>query len=36
MALKERRIAVIRIIRKGASEYPSRLLQLKRANRDLK
>jgi Transposase IS4 len=35
MALKERRIAITRIVRKGASRYPSRLLQLKKANRGL-
>jgi Transposase IS4 len=35
MALKERGIAVIRTVRKGASGYPPRLLQLKKANRGL-
>jgi hypothetical protein len=35
MALKERGIAFTRIVRKGASRYPSRLLQLKKANRGL-
>jgi hypothetical protein len=35
MALKERRIAVTEIVRKGASRYPPRLLQLKKANRSL-
>jgi hypothetical protein len=35
MALKERRIAVIEIIRKGALEYFLRLLQLKKINRGL-
>jgi hypothetical protein len=35
IALKERRIAVTRTVRKGASGYPSRLLQLKKANRGL-
>jgi hypothetical protein len=34
-ALKERRIAVIRTVRKGASGYPPRLLQLKKVNRGL-
>jgi hypothetical protein len=32
MALKKRGIAVIEIVRKGASRYPPRLLQLKKAN----
>jgi Transposase IS4 len=35
MALKERGIAVIRTVKKGASGYPPRLLQLKKANRGL-
>jgi hypothetical protein len=35
MALKERRIAVIETVRKGALEYPPRLLQLKKVNRGL-
>jgi hypothetical protein len=35
MALKERRIAITEIVRKGASRYSSRLLQLKKANRGL-
>jgi Transposase IS4 len=35
MALKERGIAVTRTVRKGASGYPPRLLQLKKANRGL-
>jgi hypothetical protein len=35
MALKERRIAVTGIVRKGASRYFPRLLQLKKANRGL-
>jgi Transposase IS4 len=35
MALKERRIAVTKTVRKGASRYPPRLLQLKKANRGL-
>jgi hypothetical protein len=35
MALKERRIAVIGTVRKGASEYPPGLLQLKKVNRGL-
>jgi Transposase IS4 len=35
MALKERRIAVTRTVRKGASRYLPRLLQLKKANRGL-
>jgi Transposase IS4 len=35
IALKERRIAVISIIRKGTSRYPPRLLQLKKVNRGL-
>jgi hypothetical protein len=35
MALKERGIAVIGTVRKGASGYPPRLLQLKKANRGL-
>jgi Transposase IS4 len=35
MALKERGIAVTGIVRKGASGYPPRLLQLKKANRGL-
>jgi Transposase IS4 len=35
MALKECRIAVTRTVRKGASRYPPRLLQLKKANRGL-
>jgi hypothetical protein len=35
MALKERGIAVTDIIRKGASGYPPRLLQLKKVNRGL-
>jgi Transposase IS4 len=34
-ALKERGIAVIGTVRKGASGYPSRLLQLKKVNRGL-
>jgi Transposase IS4 len=34
-ALKERRIAIIRTVRKGASRYPPRLLQLKKANKGL-
>jgi hypothetical protein len=35
IALKERGITVIRTVRKGASGYPPRLLQLKKANRGL-
>jgi hypothetical protein len=35
MALKERRIAVIEIVQKEASRYPSRLLQLEKTNRGL-
>jgi hypothetical protein len=35
MALKERGIAVTGTVRKGASGYPLRLLQLKKANRGL-
>jgi hypothetical protein len=35
MALKERRIAVIETVRKGALEYSLRLLQLKKVNRGL-
>jgi hypothetical protein len=35
MALKERGIAIIGTVKKGASGYPSRLLQLKKANRGL-
>jgi Transposase IS4 len=35
IALKERGIAVTRTVRKGASEYPPRLLQLKKLNRGL-
>jgi Transposase IS4 len=35
IALKERGIAVIRIVRKGTSGYPPRLLQLKKVNRGL-
>jgi Transposase IS4 len=35
MALKERGIAVIKTVRKGASRYPPRLLQLKKSNRGL-
>jgi hypothetical protein len=35
MALKERGIAVIRTVREGASRYPPRLLQLKKANKGL-
>jgi Transposase IS4 len=35
IALKERGIAVTETVRKGASEYPPRLLQLKKANRGL-
>jgi Transposase IS4 len=35
MALKERRIAITGTVRKGASGYPPRLLQLKKANRGL-
>jgi hypothetical protein len=34
-ALKERRIAVTRTVRKGALGYPPRLLQLKKINRGL-
>jgi hypothetical protein len=34
-ALKERGIAVIGTVRKGASGYPPRLLQLKKINRGL-
>jgi hypothetical protein len=34
-ALKERGIAVTEIVRKGASGYPPRLLQLKKVNRGL-
>jgi hypothetical protein len=34
-ALKERRIAVTRTVRKGVSGYPPRLLQLKKVNRGL-
>jgi Transposase IS4 len=33
IALKERGIAIIRIVRKGASRYPPRLLRLKKINR---
>jgi hypothetical protein len=33
MALKERGITVIRTVRKGASGYTPRLLQLKKVNR---
>jgi hypothetical protein len=35
MALKERGIAVTGTVRKGASGYPPRLLQLKKVNRGL-
>jgi hypothetical protein len=35
MALKERGIAVTGTVRKGASEYSPRLLQLKKVNRGL-
>jgi hypothetical protein len=35
MALKERRIAVIGIVRKEVFRYPPRLLQLKKANTGL-
>jgi Transposase IS4 len=35
IALKERRIAITGTVRKGASRYPPRLLQLKKANRGL-
>jgi hypothetical protein len=35
MALKERRIAVTETVRKEATRYPSRLLQLKKTNRGL-
>jgi hypothetical protein len=35
MALKERGITVIETVRKGASRYPHRLLQLEKANRGL-
>jgi hypothetical protein len=35
IALKERGIAVTGTVRKGASGYPPRLLQLKKANRGL-
>jgi Transposase IS4 len=35
IALKERGIAITGTVRKGASGYPSRLLQLKKANRGL-
>jgi Transposase IS4 len=35
IALKERGIAVTGIVRKGASRYPPRLLQLKKVNRGL-
>ena len=35
MALKERGIAVTKTVRKGASGYPPRLLQLKKVNRGL-
>jgi hypothetical protein len=35
IALKERGIAVTRTVRKGASRYPPRLLQLKKINRGL-
>jgi hypothetical protein len=34
-ALKERKIAVTKTVRKGASGYPPRLLQLKKINRGL-
>jgi hypothetical protein len=34
-ALKERRIAVTGIVRKGALGYPPRVLQLKKVNRGL-
>jgi hypothetical protein len=35
MTLKERGITIIKTVRKGASRYPPRLLQLKKANRGL-
>jgi hypothetical protein len=35
MALKERGIAVTETVKKGASRYPPRLLQLKKANRGI-
>jgi hypothetical protein len=35
MALKERGITVIETVRKEASRYPPRLLQLKKVNRGL-
>jgi hypothetical protein len=35
IALKEREIAVIGTVRKGASGYPPRLLQFKKVNRGL-